>query len=83
LQEGEENEKLYHHPSSATSYWAYMVLHNPVYYIAEFSISVLLMVLALLEKPTFLDVPVRVCFLLPAYGAQINTFVYANALLCM
>ncbi|XP_065889561.1 two pore channel protein 1-like isoform X2 [Dysidea avara] len=60
LREGEENEKLYHHPSSVTSYWAYMVLHNPVYYIAEFAVSVLLMLLAFLEKPTFLDIPVRI-----------------------
>jgi len=63
LQEGEENEKLYHHPSSAISYWAYKVLHNPVYYISEFVVSVILMFLAFLEKPTFLDVPVWVSYL--------------------
>ena len=60
LQEGVENEKLWHHPTDAKSYWAYMVIHNPVYYISEFLTCVLLMLLAFLEKPTFIAVPIQV-----------------------
>ncbi|XP_065919465.1 two pore channel protein 1-like isoform X2 [Dysidea avara] len=60
LREGKENEKLYYHPSSPTSYWAYMVLHNPIYYIAEFAASLMLMLLAFLEEPTFLSVEIWV-----------------------
>lgn len=63
MQEGVENEKLWHHPTDAKSYWAYMVIHHPVYYISEFMTCVLLMLLAILERPTFLDVPVQVSVL--------------------
>ena len=60
LQEGVENEKLFHHPTDAKSYWAYKVIHHPAYYMSEFFVSVLLMLLALIEKPMFFDVPIQV-----------------------
>ena len=60
LQEGVENEKLFHHPTDVKSYWAYMVIHQPAYYLSEFAVCVLLMLLALLEEPTFFDVPIQV-----------------------
>ena len=60
LLEGVENEKLWHHPTDAKSYWAYKVIHNPVYYVTEFLTCLLLMLLAFLERPTFINVPIQV-----------------------
>ena len=53
MQEGVENEKLLHHPTDTKSYWAYMMIHHPVYYITELIVCVLLMLLAFLERPEF------------------------------
>ena len=61
LKEGVENEKLLHHPTDAKSYWAYMMIHHPAYYIIEVVVCVLLMLLAFLERPNFFDgVPIQV-----------------------
>ena len=60
MQEGMENEKLLHHPTDVKSYWAYRVIHHPAYYIVEFVVCLLLMLLAFLERPLFFDAHIRV-----------------------
>lgn len=61
LKEGIENERLCHHPTDSKSFWAYMAIHHPAYYITEVIVCVLLMFLAFIEKPScFPDMPVEV-----------------------
>ena len=94
MQEGAENDKLQHHPTDAKSYWAYKVIHNPVYYITECIVCMLLMLLVFLEWPAFFEnIPSRVSllcsFVRHAYvhkymhlcvAAYIRSYVYAHTL---
>jgi len=63
LLEGLEDEDLDFHPTVKRSYKAYMIIHNRAYSISVFLVCILLMLLAFLEKPTFLDVSVHVSLL--------------------
>ena len=60
LIEGVNYEHLSYHPSDARKYRAYRVIHYPLYYVTEVLVCVLLMLLAFLEEPTFIDVPIEV-----------------------
>ncbi len=55
VNEGEDNDKFIHHPMGKWSKMAYTILHNPVFYVADLLVSILLMALALMEKPTFFE----------------------------
>lgn len=55
LAEGLEDEDLDNHPTNARCYRAYRVFHNPVYYITELIVCILLLLLGFIEEPTFLD----------------------------
>ena len=61
LKEGANYEHLSYHPSDARRYIAYKVIHHPVYYVTEVLVCVMLMLLAFLEDPTYIDVPTEVC----------------------
>jgi two pore calcium channel protein 1 len=51
VREGELNDKFYSHPTGRWSKLAYKILHHPVFHIFDLTLSVLLMLLALIEKP--------------------------------
>lgn len=60
MKEGVENERFYHHPTDSKSFWAYLAIHHPMYYITEVIVCILLMLLAFIENPSFFHVPVQV-----------------------
>lgn len=51
IREGEDNDKFYCHPRGKWSKVAYKILHHPIFHIFDLVLSVLLMLLALIEKP--------------------------------
>ena len=51
VREGEDNDKFYSHPTGKWSKIAYKILHHPVFHVFDLALSVLLMLLALIEKP--------------------------------
>jgi two pore calcium channel protein 1 len=55
LHEGENNDKFFHHPQTWWSYLAFHVVHNEVYQYTQMAISLLLMGLAIIEPPTYID----------------------------
>ena len=55
IHEGEDNDKFVYHPVGKWSKLAYTILHNPIFYIIDLLVSILLMLLALIEKPAFFD----------------------------
>ena len=51
VSEGEKDAKIFHHPEG---YWpkrAFKTLHHPAYYVVHLSLSVCLMLLAIIESP--------------------------------
>ena len=74
MKEGNKNEPLCHHPANAESYWAYMIINHPAYYITEVIVCVLLLLLAFLEKPALFDVPVQVSI----FHAHISLYNYVD-----
>ena len=55
LQEGESNDRFVSHPKSWWSYLAYQLVHDEVYQYIQLAVSLLLMGLAIIEPPTFID----------------------------
>lgn len=51
VREGEDNDKFYCHPTGKWSKLAYKILHHPLFHAFDLALSVLLMLLALIEKP--------------------------------
>jgi hypothetical protein len=51
IREGEDNDKFYSHPTGKWSKIAYKILHHPAFHVFDLALSVLLMALALIEKP--------------------------------
>lgn len=51
VREGELNDKFYSHPTGRWSKIAYKILHHPIFHIFDLTLSILLMLLALIEKP--------------------------------
>ena len=52
VHEGEDNNKFYHHPAGKWSKLAYNILHHPAFYISDLITSILLMLLAFIERPS-------------------------------
>ena len=52
LQEGKDNDLFKAHPQGRWSKLAYNILHHPAFYISDLVVSVLLMMLAILERPS-------------------------------
>ena len=57
LEEGRRGDRLDFHPETVISYASYLVIHNSVYSISQSLVGILLMLLAFLERPSFIDVP--------------------------
>ena len=55
LNEGENNDKFFHHPQTWWSYLAFQMVHNEVYQYTQLAVSLLLMGLAIIEPPTFIS----------------------------
>ena len=62
LQEGENNDKFYSHPKSQNALPAYLITHNTWFYVLDLCAALLIMALALVEKPAVFKVPVGVSF---------------------
>jgi two pore calcium channel protein 1 len=54
VREGELNDKFYSHPTGQWSKLAYQILHHPVFHVFDLMLSILLMLLAIIEKPSVL-----------------------------
>ena len=52
MREGELNDKFFNHPTGRWSKLAYKILHHPVFHVFDLLLSVALMLLALIEKPS-------------------------------
>ena len=52
VREGELNDKFYSHPTGRWSKLAYIILHHSVFHVFDLLLSILLMLLALIEKPS-------------------------------
>ena len=55
IREGESNDKFRSHPKGQWSKRAFQILHNPAFKIFDLSLTIFLMLLAFLEKPTALN----------------------------
>ncbi|KAJ8044123.1 Two pore calcium channel protein 1 [Holothuria leucospilota] len=51
LQEGEDNNRFDTHPRNQSALPAYLIIHNTYFYLIDLASSILLMSLALIEKP--------------------------------
>ncbi len=62
LQEGENNDKYYTHPRSYDALPAYEVAHNRWFYTLDFSAALMVLLLAMCERPSvpYLALPVGV-----------------------
>ena len=56
IQEGEDNDKFDWHPKKKSSLIAYKILHHSIFQVFDLVLSVLLMLLALIEKPAVLGI---------------------------
>ena len=52
VREGELNDKFYSHPTGRWSKLAYIILHHSVFHVFDLLLSIFLMLLALIEKPS-------------------------------
>lgn len=52
MREGELNDKFYSHPTGRWSKLAYQILHHPVFHVFDLLLSIALMLLAVIEKPS-------------------------------
>ena len=57
IEEGRLGERLDFHPETYISYASYLAIHNSLYYISQLLVGILLMLLAFLERPSFIEVP--------------------------
>ena len=58
VREGEDNDKFLSHPTGKWSKLAYKILHHPVFYVFDLLLCIMLMLLALIERPAvFADGP--------------------------
>ena len=64
LHEGIKNEKFVNHPSSLYSYYGYIIIHHKAYYLFIPFIALLLLLLTLVEQPTFVNIPLKVTVVL-------------------
>ena len=55
VSEGEKDAKIFHHPTGYWSKRAFKSLHHPAYYVTHLIVSVVLMLLALVETPLYLE----------------------------
>ena len=51
VREGEDNDKFLSHPTGKWSKMAYKILHHPVFYVFDLLLCIMLMLLALIERP--------------------------------
>ena len=56
ITEGEKNDVFLQHPKDEDGVLSYYIIHNPAYYITHLISTILLMLLALVEKPAVLAV---------------------------
>ena len=54
--EGEKNDVFYRHPEDKVGVWSYYIVHHPAFYWAHLISCVLLMFLALIEKPAVIPI---------------------------
>ena len=52
MREGELNDKFFSHPTGRWSKLAYQILHHPVFHVFDLLLSIALMLLAVIEKPS-------------------------------
>ena len=76
-QEGIQNDKFIWDPKGKWSKIAYKISHHPVFHVFDLGVSILLMLLALIEKPAVFDtdkliVTVRNSAVCVAYNAHNN-----------
>ena len=60
LEEGQVGERLDFHSKCKISSAGYLIIHNPIYNISQLLVGISLMLLAFLERPTFIEVPYMV-----------------------
>ena len=65
LQEGQNNDQFDTHPSRETMRW-YLRAHSTCFYLVDMVASLLLLCLALTERPGNRDVPAKDILFLPA-----------------
>ena len=65
LQEGQNNDQFDTHPSHETMRW-YLRAHSTCFYLVDMVASLLLLCLALTERPGNRDVPAKDILFLPA-----------------
>ena len=65
LQEGQNNDRFDTHPSHETMRW-YLRAHSTCFYLVDMVASLLLLCLALTERPGNRDVPAKDILFLPA-----------------
>ncbi|XP_066986561.1 two pore channel protein 1-like isoform X2 [Macrobrachium rosenbergii] len=69
LEEGQNNDKFNSHPSDRNALPAYLLTHNHWFYSLDLAAALLLMALAVIEKPAvFTDVPVGVHASIELFG---------------
>ncbi|KAK7069934.1 Two pore calcium channel protein 1 [Halocaridina rubra] len=69
LEEGENNDKFNSHPRDRDALPAYLVTHNHWFYSLDLAAALLLLALAVIEKPAvFMDVPVGVHASIELFG---------------
>ncbi|XP_064619525.1 two pore calcium channel protein 1-like [Lineus longissimus] len=71
LQEGQDNDKFNTHPKNQNALPAYFIAHNKIFYAMDFIAAVMLLCLALFEKPAVFTVPVAVHSSLEIFGLLI------------
>ena len=54
--EGEKYDVFYRHPEDKVGVWSYYIVHHPAFYVAHLISCVLLMFLALIEKPAVIPI---------------------------
>ena len=52
MTEGEKNDKFFCDPTAEDGVQSYYIIHHPAYYITHLFTTILLMFLALIEKPS-------------------------------
>ena len=51
MREGDANDKFFNHPTGKWSKLSYKILHHPVFHVFDLLLCIMLMLLALIERP--------------------------------
>ena len=68
VQEGEANDNFLSHLTGKWSKWAYKILRHPVFYVFDLLLCIMLMLLALIERPAIFAADTYVATVRPVGG---------------